>query len=273
MESLSSRVTTSVVGFALVCAAVYFGWPTLLPFLLAIGFLSLREYIRMVERRDIDVRRVGLYFFGAAILVASYPGWPAPWPGGSWREVVLTAAALYLLVIEVARPGERPLERVVYSLFGLLYLPWLLGYALMLRYTPDADGGVLFFALPLLATFASDIGGYFFGYFFGKRKLAPEVSPGKTVEGALGGLLFSFFIVVVVTRVADIWSLPDAFLYAVLVASASQLGDLSESLLKRSLGAKDSGTSLPGHGGILDRIDSLLFAVPITYIFLHVNVF
>jgi len=273
MESLSTRVTTSVVGFALVCLAVYFGWTTLLPFLLVIGFLALREYVRMVDRRDIDVRRAALYLFGAGIVVASYPGWPAPWVGGSWREVVLTVAVGYLLVAEVMQPGERPLERIVYSLFGLLYIPWLLGYALMLRYTPDEEGGLLFFALPLLATFAADIGGYFFGYFFGKRKLAPEVSPGKTVEGALGGLLFSFFIVVLVTRLANIWSLPDAFLYAVMVASASQLGDLSESLIKRSLGAKDSGNTLPGHGGILDRLDSLLFAVPITYVFLNINVF
>ncbi len=273
MESLSTRVITSVVGFALICVAVYFGWVTFLPFLLVIGLLALREYIRMVERRDIDVRRGSLYTFGAALLIASYPGWPAPWLGGSWREVVLSAAIGYLLVVEVIQPGERPLERVVYSAFGLLYIPWLLGYFLMLRYTPDAEGGLLFFALPLLATFAADTGGYFFGYFFGRRKLAPEVSPGKTVEGAFGGLLFSFFVVVLVTRLANIWSLPDAFLYAVMVASASQLGDLSESLLKRSLGAKDSGNTLPGHGGILDRLDSLLFAVPITYVFLNINVF
>ena len=273
MESLSTRVSTSVVGFALVCLAVYFGWLSLLPFLLLVGFQALREYIRMVDQRDIDVRRTGLYIFGAAILIASSPGLPAPWPGGSWREVVLSAAVFYLLVAEVMQPGERPLERVVYSLFGLLYLPWLLGYFLLLRYTPDEEGGLLFFALPLLATFAADIGGYFFGHFFGRRKLAPEVSPGKTVEGAVGGLLFSFLIVVIVTRWANIWSLPDAFLYAVMVASASQLGDLSESLLKRSLGAKDSGNSLPGHGGLLDRLDSLLFAVPITYLFLHINVF
>ena len=273
MESLSTRFVTSVVGLAVLCLVVYFGWVTFLPFLLVVGFLAMREYVRMVDRRDIDVRRLGLYFFGAALLIASAPGLSAPWVGGSWREVVLSAAIFYLLVVEVIRPGERPLERIVYSVFGLLYIPWLLGYFLMLRYTPDEDGGLLFFALPLLATFAADIGGYFFGYFFGRRKLAPEVSPGKTVEGALGGLLLSFGVVVLVTRLADIWSLPDAFLYAVMVASASQLGDLSESLLKRSLGAKDSGTTLPGHGGLLDRLDSLLFAVPVTYLFLTVNVF
>lgn len=274
MESLGTRIVTSVVGFALICVVVYFGWVTMLPFLLLIGLMALREYTTMVSAKDIDVRHIGLYVFGAALLVASYPGWTiSPWFGGSWREVVLTAALAYLLVVEVISPGERPLERIVYSAFGLLYIPWLLGYFLMLRYTPDGTRGLLFFALPLLATFAADIGGYFFGYFFGKRKLAPEVSPGKTIEGAIGGLIASFLMVMVVTGLAHIWSLPDALIYSLMVASASQLGDLAESLIKRSLGAKDSGNSLPGHGGILDRLDSLLFAVPITYVFLNLNMF
>ncbi len=249
METLSVRVLTSVVGFSVVVLAVLFGWPTLLPALLLVSFLSLREYVRMLDRRDLDVRHISVYLFGSALIVASLPGLPSPWAGGSWREVILGFALFYFLVIEVIRPGERPLERIVYSLFGLLYIPWLLGYFLLLRYTPNGTDGLIYFALPLLATFATDIGGFFAGYFFGRRKLAPEVSPAKTVEGAIGGLVASFLLVLVVTRLAGIWSLFDAFLYSALVASASQLGDLSESLLKRSLGAKDSGTSLPGHGG------------------------
>ncbi|WP_425147094.1 phosphatidate cytidylyltransferase [Deinococcus sp.] len=274
METLSTRVLTAIIGFALVIVAVYFGWITLLPSLLLVAALALREYVQMLDQRDLDVRHRSMYLFGAALIVASVPGLPGPpWAGGSWREVILGFALLYFLVIEVISPGERPLERIVYSLFGLLYIPWLLGYFLLLRYAPNADDGLLYFALPLLATFATDIGGFFAGYYFGRRKLAPEVSPGKTVEGALGGLAASFLLVLVVTRSVGIWSLSDAFIYAALVASASQLGDLSESLIKRSLGAKDSGRSLPGHGGMLDRLDSLLFAVPITYLFLQLGVF
>ncbi|WP_102126637.1 phosphatidate cytidylyltransferase [Deinococcus planocerae] len=274
MESLSTRVLTSVVGFTLISVVVWLGWVAMLPALIAVSVMAMYEYIRMLDRNDIDVRRVSLAVFGTALIVASLPLWPqTPWPGGSWREAVLTVALGYMLVMEVMRPGERPLERVVYSMFGLLYIPWLLGYFLLLRYSPDAGDGLLYFALPLLATFAADIGGYFGGHFFGRRKLAPEVSPGKTVEGAIGGLAFSFLTVLVMTQLAQVWSPLQALLYSIFVASASQLGDLAESLLKRALKTKDSGSSLPGHGGFLDRLDSLLFAVPATYLFLNINVF
>ncbi|QFP76483.1 phosphatidate cytidylyltransferase [Deinococcus sp. AJ005] len=275
METLSTRVLTSVVGFAIVSAIVWIGWWAMLPALVFVSVMGLYEYIRMLDRNDIDVRRASLGVFAAAIIIASLPIWAQtpPWPGGSWREVVLTVAVAYLLVMEVVRPGERPLERVVYSVFGLLYIPWLLGYFLLLRYSPDATAGLLYFALPLLATFAADIGGFFGGYYFGRRKLAPEVSPGKTVEGAIGGLLAGFLIVLAIASLTGIWSPLESLLYSILVASASQLGDLAESLVKRALKTKDSGTSLPGHGGFLDRIDSLLFAVPATYLFLQISVF
>lgn len=272
METLSTRVTTAVVGFAILSLVVWAGGWAMLPALLVISAFCLYEYVRMLDRNDIDVRRISLGVFGAALIVASLPVWgQVPWVGGSWREVVLTMALGYMLVMEVVNPGERPLERIVYSMFGLLYIPWLLGYFLMLRYFPDADRGLLFFALPLLATFAADIGGFFAGHYFGQRKLAPEVSPGKTVEGAFGGLLFSFLVVLVITGLAHIWTPGIALLYSILVASASQLGDLSESLIKRALNTKDSGQSLPGHGGFLDRLDSLLFAVPATYLFLTIS--
>ncbi|ACO46259.1 phosphatidate cytidylyltransferase [Deinococcus deserti] len=274
METLSTRVLTAVVGFGILSVIVWIGAWAMVPALLILSAMGLYEYVRMLDRNDIDVRRVSLAVFSMALIFASLPMWPqTPWADGSWREAVLTVALGYMLVMEVIRPGERPLERVVYSMFGLLYVPWLLGYFLMLRYTPNADAGLLYFALPLLATFAADIGGFFGGHYFGRRKLAPEVSPGKTVEGAVGGLLFSFLTVLIMTQVAQIWSPLDALLYSILVASASQLGDLSESLIKRALRTKDSGRSLPGHGGFLDRLDSLLFAVPATYLFLHISVF
>lgn len=275
METLRTRVLTSVVGFVVIMLVLWAGVGVMLPVLLVLGTVALREYIAMCERNDLDVRRKALYVAGAAILLASYPLGPeGALSPISWREVVLAFAFGFFLIIEVVSPGERPLERIVYSMFGLLYIPWLLGYFLLLRATPDHDKGFIWLFLPLIATFATDVGGFFFGQFFGRRKLAPEVSPAKTVEGAIGGLALSFVIVFAVTRlVSTTWydlSVWDALLFSLLVSSASQLGDLVESLIKRALKAKDSGSFLPGHGGVLDRMDSLLFAVPITYLFLSV---
>ena len=275
MESLGTRVLTSLVGFVVVLGVLWVGNALLLPTLLLVGVLSLREFVLMCERQDLDVRRKSLYAAGALILIASYPGFTPPQlPGISWREIALAFALGYFLVVEVISPGERPLERIVYSLFGLLYIPWLLGYFLLLRVTPDHESGFIWLLLPLIASFSTDVGGYFFGHFFGRRKLAPEVSPGKTVEGAVGGLVLSFVMVFVTARLAAPFyfdlSVYDVLLFSLLVSSASQLGDLTESLIKRSLRAKDSGSAVPGHGGLLDRLDALLFAVPITYLFLAV---
>ncbi|WP_045233522.1 phosphatidate cytidylyltransferase [Deinococcus pimensis] len=274
MESLRTRVLTSVVGFLVVLVVLWFGRVLLLPALLVLSTLALREFIGMCERQDLDVRRRSLYVGGAALLVVSHPYFQGgPWVGISWREVTLAVLLGYFLIMEVISPGERPLERVVYSVFAMLYIPWLLGFFLMLRFLPDGDSGFAYLLLPLIASFATDVGGFFFGHFFGRRKLAPEVSPGKTVEGAVGGLILSFVIVFALTRLAFVnrpWSAYDALLFSLLVSSASQLGDLAESLIKRSLRAKDSGSSLPGHGGLLDRLDALLFAVPVTYLFLTV---
>ena len=275
MSTLRVRALTSVIGFSAVLLILWVGTPLLLPALLLVSTWALREYAEMCERQDLDVRRKSLYVAGAALILASYPFYATvPLAGLSWREVALTFALGYLLILEVVSPGERPLERVVYSAFGLLYIPWLLGYFLKLRYLPSAESGLIYLILPLLAAFATDIGGFFFGYFFGRRPLAPEVSPAKTVEGSLGGLLLSFVTVFAASRVAALyafsWSVYDSLLFSLLVSSAAQLGDLAESLIKRSLRAKDSGSALPGHGGLLDRLDSLLFAVPITYLFLTV---
>ena len=132
--------------------------------------------------------------------------------------------------------------------------------------------GFYYLALPALAIIANDSGAYIIGTIFGKRQLAPTISPNKTLEGAFGGLGLAIVIVSLASVGLERWlgfgiNLYDGILFSILVASAAQLGDLFESLLKRWAGVKDSGIFLPGHGGALDRIDSALFAVPLTYYF------
>jgi phosphatidate cytidylyltransferase len=160
------------------------------------------------------------------------------------------------------------LTRFAFTLLAFLYLPWSLGYVLLLRETPDPGLGLWTLSLPLVASFATDTGAYFAGRFFGRHKLAPEISPGKTLEGSMGGILFSFLALLAYTalvREVFPFGLLELWLFSLLLSLAAQLGDLAESMLKRFAGVKDSGRFLPGHGGLLDRIDSLLFTFPLTY--------
>ena len=162
---------------------------------------------------------------------------------------------------------------MVFSLFGYVYIPWLFSFMITLRYLPDAASGMWHLALPMIAVVASDVGAYTIGSLFGRRKLVPDISPNKTVEGAFGGLAFSVAFVLGLHWLAinvfgaDI-STGNVLLFALVVGAASQAGDLFESLLKRWVGVKDSGRLLPGHGGVLDRIDSHLFAIAFSYLFI-----
>ena len=146
---------------------------------------------------------------------------------------------------------------------GFLYVPLLLGHLLLLRGLPM---GVQWLFLLSLIVMAGDTGAYYVGCNFGRKKLYPAVSPNKSVEGALGGLAGSI-IGAFVAKASFFSSLTvgDCLATALLLGTLGQLGDLFESLLKRSFGVKDSGAILPGHGGVLDRLDSILFAAPAAF--------
>lgn len=147
--------------------------------------------------------------------------------------------------------------------FGVMYIPYLLGYLVLLRGQPQGFKWIL---LIMFIVMSCDSAAYFVGCRYGKRRLYPEVSPKKSVEGALGGLAGSLLGALIARLLffAEL-SVGDALLAALLIGTLGQVGDLFESLLKRSCGVKDSGTIFPGHGGILDRLDSILFAAPAAY--------
>jgi phosphatidate cytidylyltransferase len=153
----------------------------------------------------------------------------------------------------------------------------LFSYIYALRYHDYAVGaraGTALVVLPLLLTWATDIGAYAFGRAFGKKKLIPAVSPGKTVEGAVGGLGLTIIVCLLYVRFILMpyaqlgLTIQGAVLFAIVISVAAQIGDLAESLLKREAGVKDSSRIIPGHGGILDRFDSILFVMPIAFLLL-----
>jgi phosphatidate cytidylyltransferase len=185
--------------------------------------------------------------------------------------------------------GGKPLSAVATTAFGIAYTGGMLSYGYAIRNHDYASAplvgqgrftlpaGGLLLLLPVLVTWASDIGAYAAGRTMGRHKLIPSVSPGKTIEGSIGGLLASMLVAAVYTR----WVLhPMSHLdfrlppvgiivFGALVSIAAQVGDLAESLLKREGGVKDSSHLIPGHGGILDRFDSLLFVMPVSFVLLN----
>jgi phosphatidate cytidylyltransferase len=197
-------------------------------------------------------------------------------------RVPLAAGVLFTLALLGAAVWRRgvdghPLLAVATTLLGVAYVAAPLCYGYALRNFPYAVGrpaGTAVLMLPVLATWASDVGAYFAGRAIGGRKLIPSVSPGKTVAGAVGGLILTGIVAVLYERYAlkpyaQLAFLPGrALAFGLAVSVAAQLGDLVESLLKRDAGVKDSSRLIPGHGGVLDRVDSLLFVLPLSHVLL-----
>jgi phosphatidate cytidylyltransferase len=193
---------------------------------------------------------------------------------------VAALVPLGLLAASVWRRGVdgRPLAAVAATVLGVVYVavPLAFGYALRnFEYAVGRAAGTAVLMLPVLGTWASDVGAYFAGRAVGGRRLIPSVSPGKTVAGAVGGVVLAALVVVAYERLAlrpyaQLAFAPGrALVFGVAVSAAAQLGDLVESLLKRDAGVKDSSHLIPGHGGVLDRVDSLLFVLPVSHLLLR----
>jgi phosphatidate cytidylyltransferase len=190
---------------------------------------------------------------------------------------------LFTAALWVRGPSGGPIAAVATTALGIVYTGGLLSFAYAIRNhdyavggltvasVPVPAGGVLL-GLPLLLTWATDIGAFFVGRGVGGRKLMPSVSPGKTVSGAVGGVLLSVLVAWLYVRfalqpVAQLgFTLAGIVVLGTLVSVAGQVGDLVESLFKREAGVKDSSTLLPGHGGVLDRLDSLFFVLPTAHL-------
>lgn len=191
---------------------------------------------------------------------------------GSFTAPLLTAAVVFSLVGsflfqpqgETSGGGRNPaFAGGLFVLGGMLYVGWLLGHFIWLRQLEAGRGWVL---LALFTTFATDTGAFLVGRTWGKRPLAPNISPGKTWEGAWGGLLAALMVAPLLSYGFSLsGNLPLTILLGILVGTVAQAGDLAESLLKRGAGVKDAGFLIPGHGGILDRMDSLVFTGALVY--------
>jgi len=255
------RILSGLVLIVAVVAAIWFlPTPALLLVAEAVLVLAFIEYARLAEALGARIPRVvacAAAMLAAASLSLGYP-----------LEVPLLAALVAVGAVTIGThvPGPGVLADVSASLFPILYLGLPLGALVAIH----AAGGREAVLLLLTTIIVSDTAQYYAGRLFGRRRLSPLISPKKTVEGALGGFLVAPAAMAAAAR----WWLPQAstsllLLVGLLLVGAGIAGDLFESLLKRSAGVKDSSALIPGHGGMLDRIDALLFAAPVFYLFLR----
>jgi phosphatidate cytidylyltransferase len=255
---------------------MYLGGWVLAALLALCAVLATRELFRMAElKRAFPLGWVGMLGAAALIGVAALdPGRGLDTSLPAVVVVLVIATALTAAIWQRGVAGE-PLLSVSVTVMGAVY-PALLAFALFLRHLPGVESalhGTALLLFPVVLSWLSDTYAYFAGRLWGKRKLIPKVSPGKTVAGALGAVLGTPLSAVgyalLLSRWFSAWQMGmgEALLFGVLVSLAAQLGDLAESLLKRDVGVKDSGKLLPGHGGALDRFDSLFFTLPLGYAF------
>jgi len=227
--------------------------------------LGLREFYVLMRAKGYEPFEALGYFCSLAI------SWYA-WHQGVVVPLILTASLLAIMIREIFRKEmSQSLGHMAVTVFGIMYVGWLGSHLILLRELPtslDIQGTIgarLVFMVTLL-TWATDTSAYLFGVTFGRHKLIPRISPNKTIEGAVGGLVGAALVGWLLTRGLVPFLTPLAgTILGLVVGTMAQLGDLVESLIKRDAGIKDTAELIPGHGGVLDRFDSLLFTVPVVY--------
>ena len=276
MGELGKRVAVAAVGIPVVVGALWVGGWALGVLVAAAAGVAAAEFYHLAEARGVRPFSVlGIVAAGALVLIAT----ANPTPGALGAPFLGVALVVTLIslggAVWLRWPGGEPLGAVSITVAGVLYTGGTLAFVPLLRELGGGAAGALgplaamsFVFLPLLTTWIGDTAAYFAGRAWGRAKLAPSVSPGKTVVGAVAGLIGSTIIAMALSAVVlgklDVArvSLPTSAWIGLLLGVSGQLGDLVESMLKREAGVKDSGKVLPGHGGMLDRIDSLLFSIP-----------
>ena len=272
-NNLLQRIVVAAIAIPLVVGVIWLGGWALAAVLAVLGVLGTREVYDFARRQGIEALDETGWLAAAAIPLLAY------WAKGAqthWAEPALYLGALWLiaaLVVAMIRRGPtgRPLTSVSVTLFGCLYASGLLAFLIGIRHGVNADSRPTAYALltlfPLVITWICDTAAMAAGTAFGGPKLAPVLSPKKTRAGAIGGTaggLITALVLgkLVLNRHGWNFSVGQLLLFGLAVSVVGQVGDVAESLFKREAGVKDSSSLIPGHGGVLDRLDSLYFVVP-----------
>jgi phosphatidate cytidylyltransferase len=284
-ENLRRRYFSWYIIAPVVVIPAYFGG---LPFALlvtALALYALREFFSVAHVRDNRTYRwtgrvFGLLMIWTAIFnskdipepfVSLMPSWQStfgaePIFGVPLFYVLPVFVIMWVITVPILMGTyEGMLTKECVTMFGILYFGWFMGHLVFLRHLPGGFGYIIFLSM---AVVLNDVCAYVFGRLFGKHKMTPHISPKKTWEGAAGGLFGSLLAVVVFHYATPSLSWGKTVIAGLIIAVAAPVGDLVVSVIKRDMAVKDSGNLIPGHGGLLDRCDSLLFATPAFYYYL-----
>lgn len=274
MKNLIKRLLTAAVAVPLLLFVFHLGGPYYLAFICAVAVLSSIEFFSLVRPEKPKWRKAYVTSISVLLCVSAFFGF-------TFMSLLFTVFVIASIVLEFRKKDFTDcLKDLGVTFIPLIYFGWMLAHGVLLRNIGSnesvnayasmeqglADPGFFFVVLAVSCTFLNDAGAFFFGKAFGKKRLARHISAGKTVAGLVGGFFVSAVCAIVVnlifhTPLTHVW----AIFYAVIIAAVAVAGDLFESIIKRSVGAKDSGFLVPGHGGVLDRFDSLIFVFPFTY--------
>jgi phosphatidate cytidylyltransferase len=270
VNNLAKRTVVGVPGAALMVWFIFFNEYTFTFLFFLITVLSMHEFYKRSANHIVQPQRwlgliAGILTF---ITIISYK-----------VDLNLDTKLCFLLCIpvlftifiaELYRKKENPFSNIAFTFLGIIYIPVTISMAVLIGWSSD-DG--LFHPSNMFGYFfilwAHDIGAYFAGRWWGKHKLFERISPKKTWEGTTGGIVFSFIVAHFISMYCPGLSRSEWLCITVIILVTSTLGDLVESMFKRSISIKDSGTMLPGHGGMLDRFDGLFISVPFVYVFLE----
>jgi phosphatidate cytidylyltransferase len=272
-SDLGKRLTVAAIGIPLTVAVTYVGGMLFAIGLSVLAVVATWEIARMFgSRGDRFLLVPGVVLAASYPLLAHYLDW-----GYAWVATVVGLVTVVGLGTMKVAPSDRPFQTAALTFGSAVYVGGLISFGVTLRegFGATAAEGTLYFFLPVALTWLADTAAYFGGRAFGKRPLAPVISPNKTVEGAVaaliagpaGAVLYGLLLLPSLGR----WlGVPGLLALGLFVAGAATVGDLAESALKRECGVKDSSNLLPGHGGLLDRMDSLLWSIPAACAFLLV---
>lgn len=273
VNELARRAVVAVIGAPIALGIIWLGGAPLATLAGALAGIAAWEYYRIARDGGSTPMSVVGIVLSAMIPLAVHAQQLGVF---AVPLVIWILVPLFVLALTIWTRGVdgKPLGAAATTVFGALYTGGTLSYLYALRYFGYAVGdtaGALVVIMPVVLTWASDTGAYFTGRLLGGPKLIPSVSPAKTVSGAIGAVVatvgacaaFVHFLLKPQAQLA--FSPTGLIIFAVCISVTAQIGDLTESLLKREAGVKDSGTLIPGHGGVLDRLDSLFFVLPVSY--------